>query len=77
MDGWIHSTLPSARTPKIRVYCLLLTRGSRGGSLARGRDGRSKLGGGRGGRSRVVVGAVLGMPRDGQTREDFFLQKMN
>ena len=50
-----------ARAPQeIRACCLLLTRGSRGGSLARGRDGHGKFGGGRGGRSRVMVDRGFG-----------------
>ena len=59
MDGsTVH--FPARAPQKFRAYCLLLTRGSRGGSLALGRDGRGELGGGRGGRSRVVVGRGLG-----------------
>ena len=44
MDGWIHSTLPSARTPKIQGVLFVVDSGESGGSLARGRDGRGKLG---------------------------------
>ena len=45
-----------ARAPKkFRACRLFLTRRSRRESLALGRDGRGGLGGGRGGRRRVVV----------------------
>ena len=59
MDGsTVH--FPERAPQKFRAYCLLLTRESQGGSLALGRDGRGELGGGREGRSRVVVGRGLG-----------------
>ena len=46
-----------ARAPqKFRAYLLWLTRESRGGSLALGRDGRGGLGEGPRERSRVAVG---------------------
>ena len=67
-ESTVH--FPARAPQKFRAYCLLLTRGSRGGSLALGRDGRGELGGGRGGRSRVWSAAVLGVPRDGQVRQD-------
>ena len=49
-DITVHFPLPSARTPKIQGALFVVDSGSRGGSLALGRDGRGELGGGRGGR---------------------------